>query len=95
MLGALRFWFTKDLVKALGVASLWTSKLTDSEIRQGKTLQTVQLGAWRVLQGWFAERQMLGITLAKTYTLSATGRSQRLAHRWLGLLPPRPNSPRL
>ena len=50
MLGTLRFWFTKDLVRGTytdpsGIANAGT------EIRQGQAMQALQLHTGRVLQG--------------------------------------------
>lgn len=49
MLEVLRFWFTKDLVSTRRAFA--GRQLTRPEICQGQTLQTIQLGAGRVLPG--------------------------------------------
>lgn len=50
MLAVLRFWFTKDLVGSVLSVAKRSINARHVEIRQGKALQTLQLGTWRVLQ---------------------------------------------
>ena len=58
MLGTLRFWFSKDLVRLLihGGGVEWDGMIKadqDTEIRQRQTMQAVQLHTGRILPGTY------------------------------------------